>query len=122
MADYREIKCPYGDDFEGGDECDRCEQYELCMETSSANVIEYSEYEALKKENHELAIKYDNAMNMVINEQENIIKLRSKIDKAIKEIEERKKCLHTDIYNGDSIEFGKGLDLALKILKEHIEK
>lgn len=40
MAEYREFHCPYGDDFEGGDECDRCEQYELCMETPSANVIE----------------------------------------------------------------------------------
>lgn len=41
MADYRELKCPYGDDFEGGDECDRCEQYELCMETyPSLNLIE----------------------------------------------------------------------------------
>lgn len=37
----REIKCPYGDDFEGGDECDRCEQYELCMETyQPLNLIE----------------------------------------------------------------------------------
>ena len=36
-----ELKCPYGDDFEGGDECDRCEQYELCMETyPPANLIE----------------------------------------------------------------------------------
>lgn len=40
MADYREFHCPYGDDFEGGDECDRCEQYELCMETPAADVIE----------------------------------------------------------------------------------
>lgn len=37
----REIKCPYGDDFEGGDECDRCEQYELCMESyPPVNLIE----------------------------------------------------------------------------------
>lgn len=37
----RELKCPYGDDFEGGDECDRCEQYELCMETyPPVNLIE----------------------------------------------------------------------------------
>lgn len=41
MAEYRELKCPYGDDFEGGDECDRCEQYELCMETyPPVNLIE----------------------------------------------------------------------------------
>lgn len=41
MAEYREIHCPYGDDFEGGDECDRCEQYELCMETyPPVNLIE----------------------------------------------------------------------------------
>ena len=37
----REFKCPYGDDFEGGDECDRCEQYELCMKTyPPLNLIE----------------------------------------------------------------------------------
>lgn len=37
----RELKCPYGDDFEGGDECNRCEQYELCMETyPPVNLIE----------------------------------------------------------------------------------
>lgn len=37
----RELRCPYGDDFEGGDECDRCEQYELCMETyPPVNLIE----------------------------------------------------------------------------------
>ena len=37
----RELKCPYGNDFEGGDECDRCEQYELCMETyPPLNLIE----------------------------------------------------------------------------------
>ncbi len=40
MAEYREFHCPYGDDFEGGDECDRCEKYELCTETPSADVIE----------------------------------------------------------------------------------
>lgn len=41
MAEYREFHCPYGDDFEGGDECDRCEQYELCMETyPPLNLIE----------------------------------------------------------------------------------
>lgn len=36
----RELKCPYGDDFEGGDECNRCEQYELCIESyPSVNLI-----------------------------------------------------------------------------------
>lgn len=41
MKMIRELKCPYGDDFEGGDECDRCEQYELCMETyPPVNLIE----------------------------------------------------------------------------------
>jgi hypothetical protein len=41
MAEYRELKCPYGDDFEGGDECDSCVQYELCMETyPPVNLIE----------------------------------------------------------------------------------
>lgn len=55
-----------------------------------ADVIERSEYERLKQENRELAIKYDNAMNMVINEQENFIRLRSKIDKAIEELQNMK--------------------------------
>jgi hypothetical protein len=49
----RELKCPYGDDFEGGDECDRCEQYELCMESyTPTNLIEIpndaSNYDVLK--------------------------------------------------------------------------
>ncbi len=71
MADYREIHCPYGDDFEGGDECDRCEQYELCMETSPADVVE-----------------------------------RSKIDKAIEEIESKKYIID--------------IDRAIEILKRNI--
>ena len=54
------------------------------LKIEPADVIERSEYEYLKKENRELAIKYDNAMNMVINEQENVTRLRSKIDKAKK--------------------------------------
>ena len=54
---------------------------------NTADVIERSEYEYLKKENRELAIKYDNAMNMVINEQENVTRLRSKIDEAIEEMD-----------------------------------
>lgn len=42
MAEYKVFHCPHGDDFEGGDECDRCEQYELCMETPNGDVIERS--------------------------------------------------------------------------------
>jgi len=42
MAEYIEFYCPHGDDFEGGDECDRCEKYEFCMETPAADVIERS--------------------------------------------------------------------------------
>lgn len=42
MAEYKVFHCPYGDDFEGGDKCDRCEQYELCMETPTADVVERS--------------------------------------------------------------------------------
>lgn len=61
-----------------------------------ADVIERSEYEYLKKENRELAIKYDNAMNMVINEQENVTRLRSKIDKAIEEIKEESYLSYDD--------------------------
>ena len=54
-------------------------------ELATADVIERSEYEALKKENHELAIKYDNAMNRVADGLEEILRLRSKIDKAIED-------------------------------------
>lgn len=61
----RELKCPYGDDFEGGDECDRCEQYELCMETPNVDVIERSKIdkaiEEMQKEieeNHLNVIEY----------------------------------------------------------------
>ena len=113
MAEYKEFHCPYGDDFEGGDECDRCEQYELCMETPSIDVVERSKYDNL----HNLAKSWLEEKKEL--ERANA-ELRSKIENAINEIEERKKCLHTDIYNIDSIEFGKGLDLALKIFKKNI--
>lgn len=86
MADYREIKCPYGDDFEGGDECDRCEQYELCIETPAANVVELDEYEKLKIENTELKIKYADAEKRFCNAMDKNAKLRSKLDKAIEKI------------------------------------
>lgn len=81
----------------------------------TAGVVEHSEYEFIR---HQLVENMDRVAELdKINTD-----LRSKIDKAIEEIEERKKCLHTDIYNIESIEFGKGLELALKILKENIGK
>ena len=80
-------------------------------QTPAADVVERSEYEYLKKENRELAIKYDNAMNMVINEQENVTRLRSKIDSAIEEIEKQKKI--TFEYEGES-----DLGVAIRIIKE----
>ena len=49
----------------------------------------------LKKENKELAIKYDNAMNSVIDAREDAEKLRSKVDKAIEEINNCKVYGHT---------------------------
>ena len=65
MAEYKKFSCPYGDDFEGGDECDRCDEYEICMETPTANVIERSKIdkaiEELRKEieeNHLNVIDY----------------------------------------------------------------
>ena len=88
MAEYIKLKCPYGDDFEGGDECDRCEQYELCMETPDANVVERDEYEKLKKENVELKIKCDDAEKRCCHAMDRNAKLRSKIDKAIEDIED----------------------------------
>jgi hypothetical protein len=54
MAEYRKIVCPYGDDFEGGDECDRCDQYEMCLETPPADVVDHSKVviklKAMRKE------------------------------------------------------------------------
>lgn len=61
MAEYKKFSCPYGDDFEGGEVCDRCDYYEICMETPTADVIE-----------------------------------RSKVDKAIEEINQCKVYGHTD--------------------------
>lgn len=89
---------------------------ELIRDIKPSDVIERSEYEYLKKENRELAIKYDNAMNMVINEQENVTRLRSNIDKAIEEMEELGKEM-------DKIQFTKHLvplDDVLEILKRNI--
>lgn len=120
MADYREFHCPYGDDFEGGDECDRCEQYELCMETPAANVVGLDEYEKLKIENNELKIKYADAEKRFCNVMDKSAKLHSKLDKAIEKIfflrqhkaeyitEDRKIC----------IDSGQ----VLKILQECIEE
>ena len=54
MAEFKEFHCPYGDDFEGGDECDRCEQYELCMETPTADVVERSKIDKAIKEMEKL--------------------------------------------------------------------
>lgn len=78
-----------------------------------ADVVARSEYECLKKENRELAIKYDNAMNMVINEQENVAKLRSKIDSAIAEIEKQKKITFECDEESD-------LGVAIRIIKKHL--
>lgn len=50
MAEYKKFSCPQGDDFEGGYECDRCNKYEICMETPSADVIERSTMEILCNE------------------------------------------------------------------------
>ena len=88
MAKYIEFHCPHGDDFEGGDECDRCEKYELCMETPNADVIE-----------------------------------RSKIDKAIEEIEKTENTQEHTFYDGDiNIKgaFNDGIEKALEILKRNM--
>jgi hypothetical protein len=77
MAEYKIFHCPYGDDFGGGDVCDRCEKYELCMETPNADVVE-----------------------------------RSKIDKAIEEIQSYK--------HGNGNMFTCGLNKAIEILKRNI--
>ena len=58
MAEYKVFHCPHGDDFEGGDECDRCEQYELCMETPTADVIERSKI-AKAKANIEILLEQE---------------------------------------------------------------
>lgn len=66
-----------------------------------ADVVERSEYEYLKKENRELAIKYDNAMNMVINEQENVTRLRSKVKQAREKIDDLYRYYDTGYYSGN---------------------
>ena len=84
------------------------------------DVVERSEYEYLKKENRELAIKYDNAMNMVINEQENVTRLRSKIDKAIEEIE--KEAFPESVYDEQCSSMSPviSVDAVVEILKRNI--
>ncbi len=99
MAEYKVFHCPYGDDFEGGDECDRCEQYELCMETPTADAIERSEYDKLLQENKNLKARIESQRNnlKMARDSYDVVKkecdeLHFKIDKAIdemqKEIEE----------------------------------
>lgn len=58
MADYREIHCPYGDDFEGGDECDRCDLYELCLESSPADVVERSKLNKAIEEINDIPVLF----------------------------------------------------------------
>ena len=86
---------------------------------SPADVIERSEYEALQKENHELAIKYDNAMNKVINSEAALKRLHSKIDMAIKEMEINIKC-NTDQKTGKVNILGQGQIMMLNILERNI--
>jgi hypothetical protein len=116
MAEYKEFHCPHGDDFEGGDECDRCEQYELCMETPTADVVERKTYEQM--------------VQMFKQEHESWSNLCSKIDKAIEEIENSfEPTIGT--YNGDTPEYDRpfsrfnrneGKKQALEILKRNIGK
>lgn len=108
MGEYKEFHCPYGDDFEGGDECDRCEQYELCMETPTADVIERSEYETLRLVNLDLA----ETNKGLLSEHEQLLKLRSKIDKAIEEIEGGYSTCNQDWIDG--------INWALDIFKRNI--
>lgn len=129
MAEYidRNLIEWYGCNFEDAGcenrDCSGCSHakcsHSQVMQIHTADVIERSEYEYLKKENRELAIKYDNAMNMVINEQENVTRLRGKIDKAKKQI--------TDSMNEHLASDGTPIDEyaycylnALEILEENI--
>lgn len=54
MAEYKVFHCPYGDDFEGGEVCDRCDKYEICMETPTADVIERSKIDKAIEEIEDL--------------------------------------------------------------------
>lgn len=101
MADYVEFHCPQGDNYEGGDACDRCEKYELCMETPAADVVERSEYDKLKKE-------LDHYKRLVDAESD----LRLKLDNALTEIKNYK---HE---NGNM--FTSGLEKAVEIINNNI--
>lgn len=118
MAEYKVFHCPYGDDFEGGDKCDRCEKYELCMETPNADVVERSEYQKLKDKNTELEIMSDDflRMNEVLKKENS--RLYEKIDKVkanieiLLEQEKQKDGTYTDV--------GQGIAIALGLLNNEI--
>ena len=59
----------------------------IVREQPTADVIERSEYEKLKQKNIELEIEYDDVMKMNALRVTEFKQLRSKIDKAIEEID-----------------------------------
>ena len=119
MAEYidREdvyFRCSYNGDCTGsGSECERCTDnvidYPDFMRLESADVIERSEYEKLRLVNLDLA----ETNKGLLAEHGQLLKLRSKIDKATEEI---KQAISNTEYSYTSA----GLELALNILKRNI--
>ena len=85
-------------EYQKADVVERSEYQKLKEKNTELEIISddfLRRNEVLKKENKELAIKYDNAMNSVIDAREDAEKLRSKVDKAIEEINNCKVYGHT---------------------------
>lgn len=101
------------------------------------NVVERSEYEKLKKENIELEMKYDNAMDLFVYNKQEAIKLRDKIDKAIEQQsndyieqlkamrEEVKSLIHEpyDMYGVEKTKIQNySIGETLKVIDKYIQK
>jgi hypothetical protein len=127
MAEYKKFSCPQGDDFEGGDECDRCDKYEICMETPTADVIERSEFEEMVKSFKAMVeIKNENLIAMrdkYYKLEKEYAELKFNIDKAIEEMEKTENTQEHIFYDGDICArgaFNDGIEKALEILKRNI--
>ena len=65
------------------EKCDRCEKYELCMETPNVDVVERSEYDKFEKE-------YNHYKRLAEQDVKLRIKINEAIEELIKEIEENR--------------------------------
>ena len=98
--------------------CENCNEKYIVSRSDiellpTADVVERSEYEKVLKENEELIETAQNCVDADTQSCEELVELRSKIDKAIEEIEKYKSIL-ANPYNR------KGMERALEILKRNI--